>query len=120
MVMLSKQTREPAWGAQQRTHPPEAHRLRIGRRQCHPRQHDNVICTTIKMRAMPSSGLSHHDGINRIQGKSMLENKSSQIARDYMSSYVGYLCDERTIAHVIVERISSLKSKQQKQLTTMR
>ena len=25
----------------------------------------------------------------------MLENKSSQIARDYMGSYVGYLRDER-------------------------
>ena len=35
---------------------------------------------------------------NIIQGKSMLENKSSQIARDYMGSYVGYLHDERIIA----------------------
>ena len=28
--------------------------------------------------------------VNRIQGKSMLENKSSQIAREGTSSYVGY------------------------------
>ena len=42
--------------------------------------------------------------LNRIQGKSMLENKSSQIVRDYMISYVGFLRDERIIAHVIVER----------------
>jgi len=53
--------------------------------------------------------------LNRISGKSMLKNKSSQIARMSMSSYVGYLHDERIIAHVIVERISNMKYKQQKQ-----
>ena len=57
--------------------------------------------------------------LNRIQGKSMLKNKSPQIARDYMSSYIGYLRYEHIIAHVLVERVSSLKNKQQKQLTTM-
>jgi len=56
--------------------------------------------------------------VNMIQGKSMLKNKSPQIARDYMCSYLGYLHDERKIAHVIVERVSSLKSKQRKQLAT--
>ena len=56
--------------------------------------------------------------VNRIQGKSMLKNKSPQIAIYYMSSYVGYLHDGRITAQVIVERISSLKSKQRKQLTT--
>ena len=55
---------------------------------------------------------------NQCQGKSMLKNKSPQIARDYMSSYVGYIRDERTIAHVIVERVSNMKCKQWKQLTT--
>ena len=52
--------------------------------------------------------------LNRIQGKSMLKNKSPQIAREYMSSYIGYIHDERIVAHVIVERVSNLKSKQQK------
>ena len=56
--------------------------------------------------------------VNRIQGKSMLKNKSPQIARDYMSSYVGYLRDKRTIAHAIVERVSNMKCEQRKQLTT--
>ena len=52
--------------------------------------------------------------INRIQGKSNLKNKSPQIARECMSSYVGYLRDERIIAHVIVERDSNMKSKHRK------
>ena len=56
--------------------------------------------------------------LNRIQGKSMLKNKSPQIARECMSSYIGYLRDERIIAHVIVERVSNMKRKQRKQLTT--
>jgi len=43
----------------------------------------------------------------------MLENKSSQIARDYMGSYAGYLRDELIIAHVIVEHVSSLKSRRE-------
>ena len=41
--------------------------------------------------------------VNRMQGKSMLENKSRQIAREIMGSYVGYIRDERIIAHVIVD-----------------
>jgi len=48
----------------------------------------------------------------------MLKNKRPQIAKDYMIPYVGYLHKERTIAHVIVERVSSLKREQQKLLTT--
>ena len=55
---------------------------------------------------------------NRISGKSMLKNKSPRIARMSMGSYIGHLRDERIIAHVIVDRVSSLKSKQRKQLTT--
>jgi len=52
-------------------------------------------------------------GVNRIQGKSMIENKSTQIARDYMSSYIGYLHDERIIDHVIVERVSNMKGRRE-------
>ena len=46
---------------------------------------------------------------NRIVGKSMLKNKSPQIAREYMSSYVEYLCNERIISYVIVECDSNEK-----------
>ena len=45
-------------------------------------------------------------GVNRMSGKSMLKNKSPQIARMSMSSYVGYLRDERIIANEILERNS--------------
>jgi len=45
--------------------------------------------------------------LSRILGKTVLENKSPQIARECMSSYVGYLHDERIISYVIVERISN-------------
>jgi len=34
----------------------------------------------------------------------MLENKSPQILRECVNSYVGYLCNERVIACIIVER----------------
>jgi len=40
--------------------------------------------------------------INRIQGKSGLQKKSSQIARECMSSYIGYWYGERIILYVIV------------------
>ena len=56
--------------------------------------------------------------LNRIDVKSMLKNKSPQITRGSVSSYVGYLRDERIIAHVIVERVPNMKCKHQKQLTT--
>ena len=39
----------------------------------------------------------------------MLKNKSPQIARMSMISYVGYLCNERVISYVIVERDSNEK-----------
>ena len=45
-------------------------------------------------------------GINRILGKSMLKIRCTQIARMSMISYVGYLRNERAIAHNIVERDS--------------
>jgi len=48
----------------------------------------------------------------------MLTNKSPQIARECMSSYVGYLRKQRITAHVIVEHVSNMKSKHRKQLTT--
>ena len=54
----------------------------------------------------------------RIQGKSMFKNKSPQIVRDYMSSYAGYICDERIIAHEIVERDSFQNHAGRKQVTT--
>ena len=50
-------------------------------------------------------------GVNRMSGKSMLKNKSPQIARMSMSSYVGYLRDERIISSVIVERDSKQNQK---------
>ena len=53
------------------------------------------------------------DKVTRIQGKSMLKNKNPQIARDYMSSYIGYLRDKRIIAHGIVKRVSSLKGRKE-------
>jgi len=55
---------------------------------------------------------------NMIVGKSMLKNKRPQIARECMSSYVGYLRKQRITAHVIVEHVSNMKSKHRKQLTT--
>ena len=44
----------------------------------------------------------------------MSKNKSPQIARECTRSYVGYLRDKRIIPHVIVERVSNMKSKQTK------
>ena len=41
--------------------------------------------------------------VNRILGKSMLKNKSTQTARMIMSSYIGYLRNERIIPYDIVE-----------------
>ena len=51
--------------------------------------------------------------LNRMSGKSMLKNKSSQIARIRMSSSVGYLRNERIIAHVIVECVSNMKGRRE-------
>ena len=51
--------------------------------------------------------------VNRIVGKSMLKNKSPQIARECMSSYVGYLHNERIIAYVVVERVSNMKGRRE-------
>ena len=70
--------------------------------------------TPITIMVVDTMGLKKSRSLlNRIQGKSMLKNKSSQIARDYMSSYVGYIRDERIIAHVIVERVSGLKGRRE-------
>ena len=52
--------------------------------------------------------------INRIVGKSMLKNKSPQIGRECISSYVGYILDKHIIAYVVVEHDSNMKSKHRK------
>jgi len=43
----------------------------------------------------------------------MLKNKSPQIARECIGSYVGYIRDERIIAHVIVKRVSNMKGRRE-------
>jgi len=48
-------------------------------------------------------------GVNRIQGKSMLENKKLSDREECMSSSVGYRFDDRTIVCVIVNRDSNEK-----------
>ena len=45
--------------------------------------------------------------LNKMQGKSMLENESPQIVRECMSSYVGCLHDEHLILYVVVECFSN-------------
>jgi len=47
--------------------------------------------------------------INRIQGKYTYKIKSSQTARECMSSSIGYRNDERIIAYIVMECDSNEK-----------